>query len=445
MKKLLLFILLVCIERVNGQVCFSPATNIATGYIPASVCSADFNGDGKKDLAVVSISNYSVSILLGTGTGNFGAAVNFAIGGGRTSVISADFNGDGNLDLAVADNGATFVSVLLGTGTGSFGTCAYFSVAASAQPYSVISADFNGDMKADLAVADYANYTVAVLLGNGAGSFGLATNFAAGVGGGGAQSITSADFNGDAKPDLATANPAANSIFVLLNGLPVIISGTQTICSGNSTTLTASGVASYTWSANAGSATTATVSVSPSTTDTYTVIGDNGTCTSTETVTVNVNALPTVNAVTSNTLLCVGQSAVLTASGANTYTWNTGPTTNTISVNPTSNTAYTVAGTDANGCSNMAVLTQSVSTCVGINQVEGIGQVSIYPNPVTNTLFIQTTESIKTAKCVNNLGQIVDIKPENNAINVSALTEGMYFLNLTTQDGKTVIKKFIKQ
>src|ERR1035437_10063009 len=124
MKKLLFIALLFSIKQVNAQVCFSPASGspFTAGTAPRSVISADFNDDGKKDLAVVNDNTSgSVSVFLGTGPGSFGAATNFTVGNGPYSVISADFNGDGKLDLAVVNSNDNNVSILIGTGTGTFG------------------------------------------------------------------------------------------------------------------------------------------------------------------------------------------------------------------------------------------------------------------------------------------------------------------------------------
>src|SRR5439155_12023364 len=77
------------------------------------VALGDFNGDGKSDLAVANLSSNNVSILLGTGTGTFGAATNFAVGTNPRSVAMGDFNGDGRSDMAVANDSSNDVSILL--------------------------------------------------------------------------------------------------------------------------------------------------------------------------------------------------------------------------------------------------------------------------------------------------------------------------------------------
>src|SRR5215831_1915448 len=192
-------------------VSFSPATNFAVGNSPVSVAVGDFNGDGKKDLAVANENTNNVSILLGTGTGSFAAATNFSVGTRPRSVAVGDFNGDGKQDLAVANEGTNNVSILLGTGTGSFATATSF--AAGSAPHSVAVGDFNGDGKQDLVVANYFSNTVSILLGTGTRSFGTATNFAVGTN---PNSVAVGDFNGDGKQDLAVENKGSNNVSILL-------------------------------------------------------------------------------------------------------------------------------------------------------------------------------------------------------------------------------------
>src|SRR5207247_5690349 len=113
---------------------------------PRSVAVADFNGDGKLDLAVANSNTGSnVSILLGKGDGTFQAAMNFPmnvpVGSAPFSVAVGDFNGDGKLDLATANEGSANVSILLGDGTGAFGAVITFAVGNN--PFSVAVGDVN--------------------------------------------------------------------------------------------------------------------------------------------------------------------------------------------------------------------------------------------------------------------------------------------------------------
>jgi hypothetical protein len=302
---------------------FSSATDFTVGMYPTSVISADFNGDSFMDLAVNNYVSYDVSILLGTGTGNFSVVTNYPVGTSPFTLNNADLNGDAIVDLVVANAASNDISVLLGTGTGSFATAVNYTVGAGSSPHAITVADFNSDGKKDIAVADFSSNDVSVLLGSGTGSFGAATkvgivsgaftithadfnadgNIDLAVASRGANNatvlmgtgtgtfgnpayfpvgtqpggITTADFNGDTKPDLVLTNQLSDNITVLLDApYPTItIIGDTSICLGNTTTLTASGSISYTWSSNAGSVTTASVSITPSQTDYYTVTGSN--------------------------------------------------------------------------------------------------------------------------------------------------------------------------
>ena len=171
----------------------------------------DFNDDGKLDLVVANVNNNTVSVLLGTGSGTFGAKTDFNTGSQPISVAVGDFNGDGKLDLAVANEGGNTVSILLGNGDGTFGAKTDF--ATGTQPLSVAVGDFNGDGKLDLAVTTVADNTVSILLGTGTGVFGASTEFATGSG---PESVVVGDFNGDGKPDLAVSNFFSNTVSILL-------------------------------------------------------------------------------------------------------------------------------------------------------------------------------------------------------------------------------------
>ena len=203
----------------NGDGTFQPARFLVAGYYPRSIAVADFNGDGKLDLAVANESpslGGSISILLGNGDGTFGAARYFTVGTYPASVVAADFNGDGIVDLAVANsqqfqtgpppfqNGS--VSVLLGVGDGTFGPPAFYR--AGIWPIFLTTADFNGDGKLDLAAADFGGTALAVLMGNGDGAFTAPEFVAAGRE---PFSLTAVDLNGNGTADLVSANHSITS------------------------------------------------------------------------------------------------------------------------------------------------------------------------------------------------------------------------------------------
>jgi len=132
-----------------------------------------------------------------------------------------------------------------------------------------------------------------------------------------------------------------DSVKVTVMPLPTVtLSATMNpICAGQSTTITASGGTSYSWS---NAATTSSITVSPSSTITYTVGIDNGGCTKDTIIKIIVNPLPVVNIGASSITVCAGQSTTITASGGSTYLWSNFATTAVITVSPPATTIYTV-------------------------------------------------------------------------------------------------------
>jgi hypothetical protein len=212
----------------NGDGTFQAPMSYATQYGPSSVAVGDFNGDGKLDLAVSnycgtdSTCNGSfpppqstISILLGNGDGTFQPETSYPVSFGAESVVIADFNHDGKPDLAVASFCAIappcspvgVATVLLGNGDGTFQPGSNYRT--SGNPVSLATGDFNGDGKIDLVAANFDNgagNTVSVLLGNGDGTFGTQKSYTTGSG---ADSVAVADLNGDGKLDLAVADCGA--------------------------------------------------------------------------------------------------------------------------------------------------------------------------------------------------------------------------------------------
>jgi hypothetical protein len=206
-----------------------------------AVAIADVNGDGKPDLLVTNCGFYSgggtstcsfggvatggtVGVLLGNGDGTFQTAVVYSSGGfGAGSIAVADVNGDGKPDLVVANsncvssscsNPVGTVGVLLGNGDGTFQPAVAYSTG-EYYAESVAIADVNADGIPDLLVTNCSSSasscppstsesSIAVLIGNGDGTFKAAVNYNSG--GQGAYSVAVADVNGDGKPDLLVAN-----------------------------------------------------------------------------------------------------------------------------------------------------------------------------------------------------------------------------------------------
>jgi len=202
----------------------------------SAVANGDFNRDGNADLAVtescIGVPSGQVTIWLGRTNGVFKPGLTFPLAGHYVSSIHvADFNGDGKLDLVAASNctntdtcgtGSAGLSVLLGNGDGTFQPAQRQSLGGFFA-YSVAVGNFDGDDVPDLAVFQRTicgttggclPSSVSILLGNGDGTFGVSHTYASGGGTGRFELgilpvnfLSVADFNGDAKDDLAIANP----------------------------------------------------------------------------------------------------------------------------------------------------------------------------------------------------------------------------------------------
>jgi trimeric autotransporter adhesin len=200
----------------NGDGTFSSAPTVPLLSLNAgSVAVADFNGDGNADMVVtlpdvrgnISGTLNEIQVMMGNGDGTFTLGQNLLIAD-PFFVTTGDFNGDGIPDLAVATPANSTVSILLGNGDGTFTFKA--TATAGVDPISIAVGDFNADGKSDLAVANFGNDRVTILLGNGDGTFTATPGNAPAVGGS-PESVTVADFNGDGIADVAVANSFVNS------------------------------------------------------------------------------------------------------------------------------------------------------------------------------------------------------------------------------------------
>ncbi|MES2567557.1 MAG: LamG-like jellyroll fold domain-containing protein [Bacteroidota bacterium] len=228
---------------------------------------------------------------------------------------------------------------------------------------------------------------------------------------------------------------------ITVNPIPTIAVNSGSICTGNSFTITPSGATTYT--IQDGSAI-----ITPTSNSTYTVSGTSALgCISSgfATSNVTVNALPVINASSNSTLICTGETASLTVNGTSTsYTWNTSATGSSISVSPTVTTTYSVTGTDVNGCSNNAVVTQSVSLCTGINQlINNNKTMTVFPNPGSGDITVQTDEAIQTVYIFNILGDLAQTE-NSKTFSVAELSSGIYIIHVKTDKGINTLR-FVKE
>ncbi len=197
-----LFVVSLTSSAQNSWI-FSAPRDYPVGSQPQSVVVGDFNGDGRPDIATANQASNDISILPQNGDGSFQAAVNNPVGNGPVSLQVGDVNNDGKLDLLVLNVSDDTLGVLLGNGDGTFQ--AQKLTAISGSPIALAVGDFNGDGRLDAAIEvplpQVGNYAVAVLLGNGDGTFQSAVTYPVNEQ---PSALAVADFNNDGKLDLVT-------------------------------------------------------------------------------------------------------------------------------------------------------------------------------------------------------------------------------------------------
>jgi hypothetical protein len=217
----------------DGAGNFTQSTSKSSGGLqPSSILLQDVNGDSKLDVIVANAreansSNGNIAILTGDGTGTFNNAVTTPVQVGARALISGDFNGDSKLDLAF-NSGSGSVSVMTGNGAGSFAAPVNIDVPGVTN-LTLVSGDFNGDGKIDFAVSNGRPGSVVILNGNGAGSFTPVANFSHGGPVLNGLTVTNVplvvgDFTGDGNQDLAVSNSQKGLLSMLLNscGTPLV-------------------------------------------------------------------------------------------------------------------------------------------------------------------------------------------------------------------------------
>jgi hypothetical protein len=205
--------LLIALGKGDGTF-QTPTALSAGGFYAESLVVADFNGDGKLDIALVTnctnsscSAGGSVSIFLGIGNGTFVSQGTMALPSSSPalSIVAGDFNNDGNVDLVVGlattvFGGTNTAAILLGKGDGDFQAPVVFDVSNSGLVDGITSmsaADFNNDGILDLAFAfggcTGCDENLAVMYGNGDGSFSTGPFI---LGGAYEYSVVAADFGG---------------------------------------------------------------------------------------------------------------------------------------------------------------------------------------------------------------------------------------------------------
>lgn len=201
----------------NGDGTFTlQSSTPGVGYGPGDIAVGDFTGNGRLDVATANVDSNTVSILLNNGDGTFSAAPGspMQVGTDPGGIVAADFNHDGKLDLAVAcQNG---IYIFLGNGDGTFTPAPGSPITSTPYAFDLAVGDFNGDSNLDIAATNFGG-NIFLLDGNGDGTFTPAPTlhfnpFYVGKD----SAIQAADLNGDGNLDLAVAMSGNQEVYIFL-------------------------------------------------------------------------------------------------------------------------------------------------------------------------------------------------------------------------------------
>lgn len=224
--------LLICRNQATQGILtpdsFAPPVVLPTGNDPRRVRIADLDGDGLQDLVVASYGDNAISIFQNIGapgsltTNSFAPRVDLPAGNGGYDVAIADFDGDGKPDIAMCNGNATFISVLRNTSTpGTLDANSFEAEVDFPAPVacdSIVAVDVDGDGQLDLVVGSIQGEVMSVLRNlSSPGTLGFDTHVDFGAPGW-VHNVAVADFTGDGNPDLAIDGELNSYMAIFENG-----------------------------------------------------------------------------------------------------------------------------------------------------------------------------------------------------------------------------------
>ena len=214
----------------GGTITYDSPTNTAVldpqdyfedGEIVTAVLTAGIQSSGGTPLA--SGYTWSFTAVAAGGSGTFTQDSAYNAGSEPTSICVADYDGDGDMDLATANRASDSVAVLSNNGYGLFALESSYLVGFN--PWGISAADLNMDNNIDLAVACRDSGEISILLNNGDGTFAVDSTYSIENP---PVSLSAADLDGDGDIDLATASLDSNNISIFLNSGAGIFSTAST-------------------------------------------------------------------------------------------------------------------------------------------------------------------------------------------------------------------------
>ncbi len=205
---------------------FGPLASIELGAQVVSLLATDLGGSNAMDIVAGLASNHVV-VLEGAGDGSFATQRRFTVGQAPNALAAGDFNHDGIKDIAVANQFEGTVSLLLGRSDLGFAPQARFQV--GREPSAIAAVDVDADGNLDLLTANFGSGDLSVLKGNGEGAFPTTQRISLASTSGGPYALVVADLSGDGLLDIATSQPAAGEVSILLATAPGVYRPAHTL------------------------------------------------------------------------------------------------------------------------------------------------------------------------------------------------------------------------
>jgi hypothetical protein len=240
----------------GNTISFAPRTAVATSGLLSAAVPADIDGDGKTDLVISGQS--ALQVLRNTssvGAISFSAlSISLPNTGPYRDIATYDFDGDNKLDIAITNEAADQVIIFKNA---SIPSQILFdngiSLPAGDGPQSISLADMDGNEKADIVVANRYSGTVNILPNKSTSGMILFDPKFQVLLSNPSVYVSTADMDGDGKPDIVTAHPLSNSISILRNRQPTAAIDNIPVCLGGNTTVTSQITGTtYQWQKNTG-------------------------------------------------------------------------------------------------------------------------------------------------------------------------------------------------
>lgn len=249
----------------------------------------------------------------------------------------------------------------------------------------------------------------------------------------------------------AANGSCSNSATISLNIQPdytfAIAASNTNICSGTTVSLTASGMPTFTYLP--GFIITNPNVVTPTLTTNYTVFTTDGVCVKNKVISVNVANPFSINVSTSDSVICIGQTATITSSGANNYLLFPGNLSgNSIVVSPSVGTTYTITGANSTPCVADTIVYIGAKDCVdtGIKNEITSSTISIYPNPADNFFTVETSTNEWNLKVYSAIGSLVYHKNVNGVkqdLITKDWSKGVYIIRVESKTRESFTKKIV--